>query len=389
MNVLAFLNDCNTRLHQSDILNNLASAVNRPTRKFHSGTDVDTSQAIYSERKPDFLLVDCDFDDTEGCIPWHRVHAIVKVRCATEYGPPWLHTMVQIAEEARLHMTTHPFRLFSLVLVIHGSKFSVVVVDRAGVLCSPSIPLYDAGGPTSTFIAVVQQLCYGLDDHQLGLDPTATRESFSMHDTFPTYRIDPRMNSDGKPVSTDLRQLVTVDQPISSSASLFGRGTAVWRAISVSDGRVLVVKTAWRRRDRIPEFVIYEHLRQLGLEGRPGIVSFVTGGDVVLDGQTAVSVNALRPAEAQIPKDLALHRVILASTGKPLWEWQDEKELFLGFLAIVNGTYPVLISSSGEMLNNYRNRSTRSTRHHSSRHQRGQCSAFRGQSPTWARRIHF
>lgn len=271
---------------------------------------------------------------------WHHVHTIVEVKCPENLGPPSTPTMVQIADQARLQLNVHPFRLFSIVLVIHSNKFSVVVVDRAGVMYSPPVPIYDDDGLTAVFIAVIQQLSHGLTDHELGLDPSVERQPSAL-ETFPTYHIQPQMVDHGEPVYTDVGQLVTIDEPIWSSMSLFGRGSAVWR-VSSNDGRALVMKTAWRHRDRAMESAIYGHLRRLRVEGSsvPGIAAFVAGGDVTFDSDehSAVSVNAIRPASMQINGDIVLHRVILASKGKPLWEWTDEKELLLGFLAIVNGT---------------------------------------------------
>ncbi|NNC10032.1 hypothetical protein HJC10_45505, partial [Corallococcus exiguus] len=138
-------------------------------------------------------------------------------------------------------------------LIIHGNRFSVVVVDRAGVICSPEMLMYDDVGLTSTFIDAIQQLSSGLDDHQLGFDPTTEKGPHTAGDVFPIYRIQPRMTNNGEPVGANIGELVTGEKPIWASMSLFGRGSAVWRVSSAEAGRVLVMKTAWRHKARTPE----------------------------------------------------------------------------------------------------------------------------------------
>ncbi|KAH8094549.1 hypothetical protein BXZ70DRAFT_947969 [Cristinia sonorae] len=78
-------------------------------------------------------------------------------------------TLAQTADYARLHMSSRPFQLFTVALVICGSKFVVAIFDRDGVTVSTD---YDMWEDTAIFVRVVLQITSRLSPIQLGTYPS-------------------------------------------------------------------------------------------------------------------------------------------------------------------------------------------------------------------------
>ncbi|KAH8094564.1 hypothetical protein BXZ70DRAFT_975915 [Cristinia sonorae] len=78
-----------------------------------------------------------------------------------------LQTLAQTADYARLHMSSRPFQLFTVALVICGSKFVVAIFDRDDVTVSTD---YDMWEDTAMFVRVVLQITSRLSPVQLGAD---------------------------------------------------------------------------------------------------------------------------------------------------------------------------------------------------------------------------
>lgn len=142
----------------------------------------------------------------------------------------------------------------------------------------------------------------------------------------------------------DSRRWCTIGAPYWSSLSLLGRGTSVWLTREYKDGVLvgpeLVVKNAWRRLDRLDESTIYRFV-----EGsHPGLAVMLLGNDVAFphendDGsERPITVYTLRnktiPEKTQ---DMFLHRIILETVGRPLWDYRSDLELILGLRAAVQG----------------------------------------------------
>jgi hypothetical protein len=65
---------------------------------------------------------------------------------------------------ARLHMSAHPFQLFSIGILIFGSQFCVAIFDR-GITLSP---IHDMWTDLNIFIQVIRRLSCDLSPKELG-----------------------------------------------------------------------------------------------------------------------------------------------------------------------------------------------------------------------------
>jgi hypothetical protein len=73
----------------------------------------------------------------------------------------------------------------------------------------------------------------------------------------------------------------------------------------------------------------------------PALAELHQGKDVLFPGgQRYITARNLRnPAlENKIDGDVFLHRLLLKSRGRPLWEYRSEKELLQGIRAALSGT---------------------------------------------------
>ncbi|TFY51724.1 hypothetical protein EVJ58_g10414, partial [Rhodofomes roseus] len=169
--------------------------------------------------------------------------------------------ILQCADYARIHLSCRQFWLFSVILLITGTDFRVMIVDHSGVLLSPLHSIIDdsdhdsdpgSGNPRDarTFVRVVRALTRLLSDAALGKDPSAssiTRRELegyvarSGKDLSPELRAKILPDGDGTRFPSYLvpfqdsgrRTWCTIGPPIWVSLSLLGRATTVWRVIEV------------------------------------------------------------------------------------------------------------------------------------------------------------
>ncbi|KIP10530.1 hypothetical protein PHLGIDRAFT_232840 [Phlebiopsis gigantea 11061_1 CR5-6] len=236
-------------------------------------------------------------------------------------------------------MSCRPFQLFSIGVLIFASSFTVSVYDRGGVLHSCQMQVYDSHGLTDDFIRVVRLLSFDAGEIDLGRDPTVTAVGATKSEEYPRYNI--KQSSPLPHIPSPQR--TTIGRPIWTSHSLLGRGTSVWRVHSHNAPQdEQIMKTAWRHEDCDGEAEVYSYLDECKITGSPGIAAFRSGQDIsfVPAGslrEVVLSVNSLRPREARLPKDIILHRVVLTSIGKPLWEYDTPAQFIRALLAIVQG----------------------------------------------------
>ncbi|TFY76402.1 hypothetical protein EWM64_g7610 [Hericium alpestre] len=273
---------------------------------------------------------------------WRHQSAFVEVKPAKEQGPKpagskadTIHdVVVQSADYARLHMSSRPFLLFSVGLLIFGSQFCVGIFDRSGVVLSP---VHDMWEDIKLFIATVRSLA-SVDSRDLGLDPSVRLlgDEDGLRLTgidYPAHLIDPIG------VDTTTRWC-TVGPPLWSSISFIGRGTVVWRVRKYLGHKLsdeeFVMKTAWRSNKRDKESDIYTSIK-----GHcAGLSRLITGGDVhvLVEGKPErITVRYLRresdDAQAETP---ILHRLILSPVGRPLWDYRSDIELLQGLISALD-----------------------------------------------------
>ncbi|THH03603.1 hypothetical protein EW146_g10385 [Bondarzewia mesenterica] len=331
-----------------------------PLREFRSSTgpltSTDEHTLAFPTTRPDFSVVTAGVGDTKQ---WRDRHAFVEVKLTKKQGPrpqdsrsTTVHEIVaQAADYARLHMSARPFVLFSVGLLIYGSGFCVGIFDRAGVSFSPQKDMWD---DTEGFIRVVRSLACELTAVELGQDPTVreldrpTTErltGLTGDEFYPSFLVDP--------VGGDGRCWCTIGHPMWSSLSLLGRGTVIWRVKAYTDASLskteMILKTTWRSSKRDPESAIYQTVK--GMSG--GLARFLVGGDVK-DRRPDLRVSRVR---RQDPREDAvitvrslrgdavdafvetpvLHRLIIATVGRPLWTYTSDLEFVRGMRAALEG----------------------------------------------------
>ncbi|KAF8072224.1 hypothetical protein FPV67DRAFT_1623110 [Lyophyllum atratum] len=246
--------------------------------------------------------------------------------------------VAQSAEYARLFMSSKPFMLFCVGILIFGTEFSVGIFDRDGITFSPAYDLFE---DTEVFIRVVRSMACNLSIQELGSDPTVTvldddetRRLIGITDArqVPVYP-SAVVTSVGK----DSRRWCTIGPPIWTSLSLLGRGTNVWRVWEYVEevgkqpcigGNEMVLKTAWRNSAMTPESDIYMSI----IQPPEGLAKFECGGDVCFDGYRITVQNLRGHLVHEIdPPTPVLHRLILDTVGRPLWEYTTDRELLTGF----------------------------------------------------------
>lgn len=312
---------------------------------------------------PGLSLENLGFDaDLKGDPPfWKTKDGFCEAKLDPRDGPP-IHNasgniLSQSAKYARLHMSARPFLLFSIGLLIFGTRFYVCIFDRGGVRISPELDMWE---DLEALVRVIRSLTCILPAEAIGQDPSARLVKSPSEPDF--YVV--------KPVGKDERTWRTIGSPIWSSLSLFGRGTVVWKVAEYNEksgetiGATMIMKTAWRSAQRNPESSISKYVTTIARQYPEVSVSeFVTGGDVFVEGGsppdmiletdsneeivpdssitatpkgTLITVPFLRGANASEGDSPILHRVITSTVGRPLWEYRDENELARGLIAILN-----------------------------------------------------
>lgn len=289
-----------------------------------------------------------DLDPHERRLLWRNVLCCIQVKFEANIGPlrernvpanaddKVTESVAQAADYARMHMSCRPFQIFSVNVMIFASHFTVSVYDRGGVMHSHQMDVYDDRGVADDFIRVVRLLSCDLTEPDLGFDPTVT----TLPSADPTQP--PAYNVGFCPPSTGAERWNTVGRPIWTASTLLGRGTTAWRVQSnVTTRSACVLKTAWCHQDRNGEAEVYKFMKECKIVGTRGIAAFRSGKDVFKASEpgcrSVLSVNSLRPPEAKLTKDIVLHRVVLDSVGRPLWEYDDPAHFIRALLAVVEG----------------------------------------------------
>ncbi|EIW53045.1 uncharacterized protein TRAVEDRAFT_53462 [Trametes versicolor FP-101664 SS1] len=273
---------------------------------------------------------------------WHP-DAFVKVRVSSkqhpflgEDGKP-TPLLTQAALHAREHLSTRPFSLFYITLMIYGSEFCVAIFDHLGCQLSPSLDMWKN---LDTFIRVVHNLTRVLTNAELGLDPSITAIDIGVP---LSWQPDPdAVVFSIPPVGSDKRTWLTVDTPSRSSMSLFGDGTTVCHVREDNGrhepvGRVMTMKSSWRSDEYRSESEVHKLIKGQ----HPALGKFITGADVTYNRtgrrgsrtSSPLTIHALRGGPlGRGDEPMVLHRVVLQSRGKPLWAYDTDEQLFHGLL---------------------------------------------------------
>ncbi len=226
--------------------------------------------------------------------------------------------------------------------MIYGRKFCVGMFDRFGGQLSPEYDLWDN---LDVLIRIVYNMTRVLTDEELGRDPSVVLSWQNGNIVFGAV----------EPVGDDERRwAVDIEKPLWSSLSLFGRGTTIWhvRARNSLSGKptgpVFVMKSSWRSSKRSSESDIYQLIASFKGDPHPGLAKYVAGADVKFPVETRsgnhsgspITIHQLRRAFLPPEEEtMFLHRIILKSNGKAIWEYEDDEELLRGMLGALAGTY--------------------------------------------------
>ncbi|CDO72548.1 hypothetical protein BN946_scf184983.g31 [Trametes cinnabarina] len=313
-------------------------AGSRPKRCFRNQTEVlipDQEHTLgYPRFIPDFsLLEDHSLPSSKF---WSDRAGFIEVKASSQQRPEVdvkkrevSQILAQVANYASVHLSARPFSVFSVSIMIFGCDFCIAIFDRGGAQVSP---IYNMFNNSDTFIRVIRSVTRILSDAELGLDPSVSLAP------------PPLSSSSGGPawivgaVGSDKRRWCTIGPAIWSSFCLFGRATAVWpvREINKHDelvGDDMILKSTWRSSDRNSESFIYQNIQG----SHPGLAKFIAGGDVVFpfhnDNQETITVHSLRGVPvSRGERTKVLHRLLIESVGKPVWEYQTDRELLEGLI---------------------------------------------------------
>ena len=302
----------------------------------------------FTSRSPDLIITKLGSDASRSKL-WRDRDAFLEVK-PSKHQRPKKGTIAQVvaqsADYARLFMAARPFMLFCVGILVFGTEFCVGIFDRDGITFSP---IYDMFENTAYFVRLVRSVSHHLTITELGSDPTVL-----VLDDSETRRLTGEQTYPSAVVSgigNDPRKWCTIGPPISSSLSFLGRGTNVWRVRQCIldtrsgqqflQGNEMIMKTAWRSSSRLPESDIYRSI----LVPLKGLAKFECGDDVYFNGYP-ITVQNLRsspvvhplPENDNSPIIPVLHRLILGTIGRPMWQYTSDHDLLTGFRdALIGG----------------------------------------------------
>ena len=275
---------------------------------------------------------------------------MLQVKRHSEHGPnpadgtTLTPLVAQLADMARLHLAARPFMRFSVHLAVCGAIFNLAIFDRAGGVISKD---YNINKNLNTFIRIIRRLGRDLDAYDLGLDRTVVPlHTLGSWEHFPEFRVKVGRSS-----------YITQGLPLWQCSSLVGQGTFVWVAVLEVGGeesskgsvKTFILKNAWRAHARLAESTVYKMLYSATTESTSsltnldGVAQFVEGGDIYDPQQPleAVKVSSHRKGFGKpVDKndDPVLHRLVLASHGRKLYEFDTFSQLMLAAKKMSSGT---------------------------------------------------
>ncbi|KAF9556875.1 hypothetical protein CPC08DRAFT_598552, partial [Agrocybe pediades] len=207
---------------------------------------------------------------------------------------------------------------FVYVLSVTERKARLYMFDRLGVCHSSSIDIHEQPG---TFVRLILGISSG-NDEAVGCDTSVYWSG--------TRRFLKILDSEGK----STRYRIVHEEPFFvRKITIQGRGSVCWHVVD-RNGTSMVVKDAWRHRDRMPET---EYLCQIrGLDGVTQMVAYENGlsawqtrekyfKELILDEDRPVS------------HDRCFSRVVLENSGKSLELFDSAIEVLYAFYDAIRG----------------------------------------------------
>ena len=320
-------------------------------QQFPRDSDNKGKTDAFDKRRPDLVLVDYSTPKPreDACL-WRHIAVLLEVKRFRESGPnpadgtTLTSLAAQLADMARLHLAARPFMRFSVHLTVCGAIFNLAIFDRAGGVISKD---YNINKDLNTFIRIIRRLGRDLDAYDLGLDRTVVPlHTLGSWTQFPEFR-----------VKVGGSAYITQGVPLWQSTSLVGRGTFVWVAVLEVDAeesgkgsvKTFILKNAWRACARLAESTIYKMISSATTESTSsltnldGVAQFVEGGDIY-DPQELNEVVKVSSHRKGFGKPIdennnpVLHRLVLATHGRMLYEFETFPQLMLAAMKMSSGT---------------------------------------------------
>ncbi|KAF4619408.1 hypothetical protein D9613_004751 [Agrocybe pediades] len=274
---------------------------------------------------------------------WHDCDALGELKCANRKNPyeeSITEIILHAADSARLHMACRPFMLFSVCLLVCGTRMCVGIVDRQSASFSPDFDMLEK---PEELVLIIRSLTHDLALHDLGFDPTVQkmdetqtlRLGLTEKPSYPTHII-----SHIDPSGPRVRRWCTTGPPLWVSAELLGHGPYIFRVReyfedgeggneAYLDTKSMLLKSYWYDRSMgAEETSLYTRLQDTYPDG---LARILYGGEVVVPG-TAIPITM---GTSNSNFSLVLGRVIFKEVGRPLWEYQNEEELLRGLKSAV------------------------------------------------------
>ena len=320
-------------------------------QQFARDGNYESNTKTFKSRRPDLVLVDHSTQQPQRdrCL-WRHFAVLLEVRCDRPgksnpaNGTNLTRLAVRLADMARLHLAARPFMRYSVHLTVCGAIFNLAIFDRAGGVISKD---YDINKDLEVFIRIIRRLGRELDAYDLGLDRTVVPlHSLGSWRKYPEFR-----------VTVGGSTYITQGLPLWQSTSLVGCGTFVWVVVLEADAeqsdkgraKTFILKNAWRACTRLAEATLYKMLNSVTKESTShltdldGVAHFVSGGDIY-DPQQPNEIIKMSSHRIGFGKhinendDLVLHRLILASHGRRLYEFATFSELMRAAKKMNSGT---------------------------------------------------
>ncbi|KAF8971790.1 hypothetical protein BDZ97DRAFT_1785143 [Flammula alnicola] len=227
--------------------------------------------------------------------------------------------LVQIAVYARQVFIQQKNRLLVYSLIVTEKHVRLYIFDRSGVSHSTKIDIHQNA---SDFVRIVLGVASS-DDGVIGLDTRIYRRQESLFlDT---------VDAEMKPVTLSLEE-----KPIQvfSRRAIRGRGTCCWKAKD-NEGKIVVVKDAWRSRDRTPEWKLL--LKVKGLAGVGQMIAYDDDEKLHVSTLRGIDITKL-PKEPQSSfRDRTFYRLILEYHGKSIVSFETREDVLFAIRDAIAG----------------------------------------------------
>jgi Fungal protein kinase len=258
--------------------------------------------------------------------------------------------VIQTLDHMRMNLAFRPFQRWVFGLLVCGTDFYVLYVDRAGGFITPTKNIQD---DSRLFVRVILHMSNVMTRSQLGQDPDVEygvrNEGNQTHPwdrEFPIYTF-PDFSGLG-------RRIETIGRPLFVASGMLGGGTSVWNVKSRDQPTEYIMKYSHRSVKRKSESQIYAGIQKAIPNGIEGVCEFVDGDDTVwneafqrvemldLSRDAGTVINPRRDLlkhPLAVEQDRVVHRLRLNSRGESLVCFKDVQHLTDVLISALKGEF--------------------------------------------------